>query len=258
MSFDATAFLQTEAGRLAYRQTDGETGKAGLVWFGGLKSDMLGGKATAVHAAAIKDGRSCLRFDYTGHGESDIAFEKTTVTDWRRDALAMIDAKIDGPQIFIGSSMGGWMSLLAALARPEKVKGLVLIAPAPDFTEKLMWAGFSRDIKDEIETTGQWMRPSPYDDGPYPITKALIESGRDWLITDNPIDLDNIPVRILQGVEDDAVPWRYALDLMDKITSDDMQYHLIKDGDHRLSRDQDVDLLVETVLKLANQVDAAS
>jgi len=256
MSFTKTEFHQTPAGRIAYRKTGGKSGKIGIVWCGGLRSDMMGGKATELHQAAMAADRSYLRFDYTGHGESDVAFEDTTIADWKRDAMSAIDELIDGPVILVGSSMGGWTSLLATMERPERVKGLVLIAPAPDFTEKLMWADFSDEIKSQIETQGFWMRPSEYEDD-YPITKALIDAGRDLQITDNPIDLNNIPVRIIQGVLDDAVPWTYAQRLVDIISSEDVSFHLVKDGDHRMSRPQDIVHIIHTVLTLADQLDVS-
>ena len=257
MSFMKTEFHQTPAGKIAFRKSGGKIEKTGIVWLGGLRSDMLGGKATDLHQAAMGADRSFLRFDYTGHGESDVAFEDTTITDWKRDAILAVDELIDGPVILVGSSMGGWTSLLATMARPERVKGLVLIAPAPDFTEKLMWADFSDDIKNQIETQGYWMRPSEYEDD-YPITKALIEAGRELQITDKPIDLNNIPVRIIQGKLDDAVPWQYAQKLVDIITSEDLTFHLVKDGDHRMSRPQDIDNIIYTVLTLADQLDETS
>ncbi len=258
MPFDTTEFLNLGARRIAYRRTDGEKGRTGIVWCGGLRSDMQGGKATALHAMAEEEGRPFLRFDYTGHGESNFQFEETTITNWREDAIDAIDHLTDGPLVLVGSSMGGWTSLLATLARPERVRGLVLIAPAPDFTERLMWRSeFTDEIRNEIETKGFWMRPSEYEE-PYAITKALIEEGRNHLVTDKPIDLGGIPVRILQGLQDDAVPWRYALELAEKITSEDLRFTLIKDGDHRLSRDQDIDLIIAEALELADLIDVAA
>ena len=253
MPLDLTEFHETPAGKLAFRQSEGDPLKAGLIWMSGLKSDMLGGKANMLHAAAFAEGRSFLRFDYRGHGESDVDFANTVLSDWRADALRMIDEKTEGPQIVIGSSMGGCVALLSALARPERVKGLVLIAPAPDFTEKLLWPSLPPESQKEILETGFWMRPSEWDE-PYPITKALIEDGRQWQIMDAIIPL-SIPVRIIQGQLDDAVPWQHALKLVDLIDGDDVAFHLIKDGDHRLSRPQDLEELRQTVDRLANRVD---
>ncbi len=257
MSFAKTEFHPTPAGKIAFRRSNGNAKKAGIVWCGGLRSDMMGGKATELHQAAMSQDRPFLRFDYTGHGESDVAFENTTIADWKRDALLAIDELIDGPIILVGSSMGGWVSLMAAMERPERVVGLVLIAPAPDFTEKLMWAGFSQEIREEIETKGFWMRPSEYEDD-YPITKALIQAGRELQITDSPIDLNNMPVRIIQGILDDAVPWEYAQNLVSQITSEGVSFHLVKDGDHRMSRPQDIENIKHTVLTLADQLDVSA
>jgi pimeloyl-ACP methyl ester carboxylesterase len=148
------------------------------------------------------------------------------------------------------------MALLAALARPERVKGLVLLAPAPDFTDKLMWASFDESQRKQIMEQGFWTRPSDYDPAGYPITKMLIEEGRDWNILDRQIAID-VPVRILQGGLDPDVPWTHSLDLADKLRSQDVIWSLIKDGDHRLSRQQDIEQMVTTVLALADQVDAA-
>ena len=255
MPIDATEFLETPHGRLAYRQTPGRSGKTTMVWLSGLRSDMMGGKASLLHAAALAEDRPYLRFDYRGHGESDVEFKDTVVSDWREDALRMIDERTEGPLLLIGSSMGGCVALLSALARPERVRGLMLIAPAPDFTDKLLWPQMPPEAQKEIMETGFWMRPSEYEE-PYPITKALIEDGRKWLIMDDAIKLD-IPVRIVQGREDDAVPWEYAQSLVDMITSEDVRFTLVKDGDHRLSRPQDLDLLRDTALDLAKTVDSS-
>jgi pimeloyl-ACP methyl ester carboxylesterase len=239
---------------LAYRRSKGRSGRAGIVWLGGFHSDMLGEKATALHERARQDGRGFVRFDYLGHGESGGRFEQGTIGRWRADALAVIDRLTDGPLVLVGSSMGGWMALLSALARPERVKGLVLIAPAPDFTDRLMWASFDAEQKRQIIEEGRWMRPSPYDPAGYPITRELIEEGRTWNIMGHEIPLD-IPVRILQGGLDEDVPWSYSLQLVERLRSADVVWALIKDGDHRLSRPEDVRRMVDTASKLAEQTD---
>jgi pimeloyl-ACP methyl ester carboxylesterase len=249
-------FLDADGVALAYRRSEGEAGRAGLVWLGGFHSDMKGEKATRLHQAASAAGRGFLRFDYQGHGESGGAFADGTITRWRSDALAMIDALTCGPQVFVGSSMGGWMALLAALARPERCAGLVLLAPAPDFTDKLMWAGFDDSVRRQIETEGSWTRPSEYDPAGYPITRALIEDGRKWNLLDAPIGLQ-VPVAILQGMQDVDVPWSHAFRLVDAIAGADVRFTLIKDGDHRLSRPKDIALLIETALAMAERVDAS-
>jgi len=197
-----------------------------------------------------------VRFDYLGHGESGGRFADGTIGRWRGDALAVVDELTEGPLVVVGSSMGGWMALLAAIARPERVKALVLLAPAPDFTDKLMWASFDESQKRQIMEQGFWTRPSPYDPAGYPITKMLIEEGRDWNILDGEIAVD-VPVRILQGGLDTDVPWTHSLDLADKLRSQDVVWSLIKDGDHRLSRPQDIARMIATVLAAADQVDAS-
>jgi len=167
----------------------------------------------------------------------------------------MLDQLTAGPQVLVGSSMGGWMSLLVALARPERVKALVLLAPAPDFTDKLMWAGFDESQRAQIMEEGHWTRPSAYDPAGYPITRDLIVEGRAWNVMDGEIAID-APVRILQGGLDPDVPWTHSLDLADKLRSEDVVWSLIKDGDHRLSRPQDIERMVWTVLDMADLVDA--
>ena len=253
MPIDVNEFHHTSQGKLAFRRSEGESGKTVLVWLSGLRSDMLGGKASMLHAAALAENRPFLRFDYRGHGLSDCKFEDTVLSDWREDALTVIDELTDGPVILVGSSMGGCVSLLSAIARPERVKGLMLVAPAPDFLTKLMWNSFPPEVKKEIQETGSWMRTGDFD-APYPITRNLIEDGRNWEIMDDPIKLD-IPVRILQGQLDDAVPWEHAQKLVELITHEDVQFTLLKDGDHRLSRPQDLMTLKRLTLALADQVD---
>jgi pimeloyl-ACP methyl ester carboxylesterase len=257
MAIDEAEHLDHDGARIAYRRTTGEAGLASIVWLGGFHSDMLGEKATALHTEAERAGRSFVRFDYSGHGESSGKFEDGTISRWRSDALAVIDRLTAGPLVLVGSSMGGWMALLAALARPDRVKGLVLIAPAPDFTERLMWASFDAEQKRQILETGRWMRPSAYDPAGYPITRRLIEDGKTWNLMDWEIPLD-LPVRILQGGLDEDVPWSYSLDLAEKLRSQDVTWMLIKDGDHRLSRPQDIARMTATVLGLADQVDASA
>ena len=242
-------FTSPEGRRLAYRATTPSRSGLTFVWRSGFKSDMSGTKVTELEAWANEAGHGFLAFDYSGHGLSDGAFEDGTISAWRADALAAIDAHSTGPIVLVGSSMGGWMALLAALARPDRVAGLVLIAPAPDFTEKLMWPEFSAEAQSEIMEQGFTQRPSDYDE-PYTITRALIEDGRTWQILDAPIELD-IPVRILQGMQAADVPWKHAERLVDTITSEDLVFTLIKDGDHRLSREQDIARLKTTCAEIA-------
>ncbi len=251
---DVPEFLDVNGVRIAYRRSGGDAGKASIVWLGGFHSDMLGEKASVLHARCRAAGRAFVRFDYLGHGESGGAFADGTIGRWRGDALAVIDQLTTGPLVLAGSSMGGWMALLVALARPERVKGLVLLAPAPDFTDKLMWARFDESQRRQIMEEGAWTRPSEYDPAGYPVTRDLIVEGREWNVLDGEIGID-VPVRILQGGLDPDVPWTHSLDLADKLRSRDVVWSLIKDGDHRLSRPQDIERMVGTVLELAEMAD---
>ena len=251
---DAAEYLEERGARIAYRRSAGDPGRVEVVWLGGFHSDMLGEKASVLHGACRAAGRRFVRFDYFGHGESSGEFGQGTIGRWRSDALAVVDRLTEGPLVLVGSSMGGWMALLVALARPERVKGLVLLAPAPDFTDRLMWASFDESQRRQIMEEGFWTRPSDYDPAGYPITRELIVEGREWNVLDGEIAID-VPVRILQGGLDPDVPWTHSLDLADKLRSKDVVWSLIKDGDHRLSRPQDIARMVETVLGLAGEVD---
>ena len=241
---EAGGLLETTQGRIAWRRVAGEGPQ--VVWLGGFNSDMTGTKAQALSDWAAATGRAFLRFDYFGHGASDGAFREGTISRWRADALAVIDALTEGPLVLVGSSMGGWISCLAALSRPERVAAMVLLAPAPDFTEKLMKPAFAPQVLEEIMDKGEWTRPSPYGDEGYPITRELLEDGARWSILDGPIAI-HCPVHILQGGVDEDVPWRHALSLALAIESNDVIFSLIKDGDHRLSRPQDLTRLIRTV-----------
>jgi pimeloyl-ACP methyl ester carboxylesterase len=205
----------------------------GILWLGGFKSEMTATKGTALDSWAAARGRSLLRFDYFGHGQSSGNFREGTITRWRDDALAVLDGLTVGPQILVGSSMGAWIALLAARARPERIKAMLLIAPATDFTEAIMWARMPPEIRAEIMERGEWLWPTVYDTEPYPITRALVEDGRRHLLLGSPIRLD-FPVRILQGMKDPDVPWQHAVKLADTIDGD-VALTLLKHGDHRLS-----------------------
>lgn len=223
----------------------------GLFWLGGFKSDMKGTKAVALDQWAAESGRACLRFDYSGHGESGGDFKDGTIGRWLAESEAVYRAFAKGPQVVIGSSMGGWIALLLArrLAKAKDaapIAGMVLIAPAVDFTEELMWKQFSPAIKKEIEQNGFWTRPSEYSDDGYPITKGLIEDGRNHLMLGGLIET-GCPVHILQGVLDPDVPWRHAEALVTRLSRDDVVLTLIKDGDHRLSRPEDIERLIAAV-----------
>jgi pimeloyl-ACP methyl ester carboxylesterase len=224
--------------------------RPGLVWLGGFKSDMKGTKAAALDAWADAQGRACLRYDYSGHGESGGDFTDGTIGRWLEESVAVYREFAKGPQVLIGSSMGGWLALLLARELRKKpaapVAGMVLIAPAVDFTQELMWKAFSDEVKKQIETTGAWMRPSQYSEAPYPITKKLIEEGRNHLLMGGLIET-GCPVHILQGVLDPDVPFRHVQALMSHFASDDVVLTLIKDGDHRLSRPEDIERLLNAV-----------
>jgi pimeloyl-ACP methyl ester carboxylesterase len=241
------------ARRIAVRMRPGAA--PGLFWLGGFNSHMTGTKALALDAWAADHGRASVRFDYSGHGESGGRFIDGTIGRWLEESLAVFDQFCAGPQVVIGSSMGGWMALLLAreiARRPRSagLAGLVLIAPAPDFTEELMWKNFSPDIRQEIETRGQWLRPSQYGDGtPYPITRALIEEGRNHLLLGGSIDV-GCPVRILQGGRDPDVPWQHAFALAHRLPADDVVLTMIQDGDHRLSRPQDIARIIGAVAEM--------
>jgi pimeloyl-ACP methyl ester carboxylesterase len=229
--------------RIAYARLLGRG--PGVVWLGGFKSDMTGTKALALDAWARQRGQSFLRFDYFGHGASSGNFREGTVSRWLDDTLAALDSLTEGPQLLVGSSMGGWLATLAALARPDRVFGLLLIAPALDFTEALLWNGLDADARRDIAENGEWLRPSLYGSQPYPITRALIEDGRNHLLLGREIDV-RCPVRILQGMADPDVPWRHALAALEAFGSD-VELTLIKTGDHRLSKPHEIALILRTL-----------
>lgn len=248
-SFDT--LVRPDGESLAYRRIrgSGPAGAPGIVFLGGFKSDMTGTKALALEAFARERGLDFLRFDYFGHGASSGSFEDGCIGRWAEDSVAALDALTEGPQILVGSSMGGWLMLLTALARPERVAGLVGIAAAPDFTEDLMWAEFSEDVRRRIMAEGRYERPSEYSDDPYVITRKLIEDGRNHLLLRGPIAL-SCPVRLLHGMRDPDVPWQVSTRLAEALAGDDVSVTLVKDGDHRLSREQDLALLRRTVGEL--------
>ncbi len=255
MDDNSLRFLEIGAGSerraIAVREHSGAG--PGLFWLSGYKSDMKGTKAAALARWAEEAGRAIVRFDYSGHGESGGVFTEGTIGRWLADGLAVFEACCRGPQILIGSSMGGWLALLMVRALrqrqqigPASVAGLVLIAPAVDFTEELMWKRFTPAIKRELQETGVWERPSQYAPEPYLVTRQLIEEGRHHLLLGGMIET-GCPVRILQGVEDPDVPWRHAVELVSRLASDDVVLTLVKDGDHRLSRPEDIERLIAAV-----------
>jgi pimeloyl-ACP methyl ester carboxylesterase len=248
--------VESPARTIAVRVREGKSLSAvnagpGLFWLGGFKSDMKGTKAAALDDWAASQGRACVRFDYSGHGESGGDFTAGTIGRWLAESLAVYGRFAKGPQVVVGSSMGGWLALLMARELRKRkdtapMAGMVLIAPAVDFTEELMWKNFSAETRREIEEKGFWMRPSQYSEDPYPITKGLIEEARQHLLLGGLIET-GCPVHILQGVHDPDVPWRHAEALVTRLARDDVVLTLIKDGDHRLSRPEDIERLISAV-----------
>ncbi len=219
-----------------------------VVFLPGYRSDMNGEKATALAAFCAERGQAMLRLDYSGHGISGGRFEDGTIGRWIDDALAVLDRQSEGPVVLVGSSMGGWIALHVALARKERIVGLLGIAAAPDFTETLMWQAMTFEQRATLMRDGVLYVPSQYSD-PYPITRSLIEDGRDRLLLSDPIAID-CPVRLLHGQRDPDVPWEVALRIAEQVTSQDILVTLVKDGDHRLSRPQDLALLQRTLAAL--------
>jgi pimeloyl-ACP methyl ester carboxylesterase len=224
----------------------------GIFWLGGFNSDMAGTKALALDAFAAGRGLAMTRFDYSGHGISGGRFEDGTISRWLEEALTIF-GKTEGPQIVVGSSMGGWMALLLAEAHrasvgldKSRVSGLVLIAPAVDMTRELMWAEMDAPARDELMATGRWSKPSDYSEEPYLVTKTLIEDGDLHLFGERLIETGR-PVHIVQGIADTDVPWNHATQLVSRFASDDVILTLIKDGDHRLSRPEDIERIISAI-----------
>lgn len=236
--------------KISYHKTTHDKSKCGLIFLGGFMSDMEGTKAIFLEKICHKLKIDYIRFDYRGHGISDRPFAECTISTWLEDSLLVLDELSEKPQILVGSSMGGWIMLLMALRRPDRLKGLIGIAPAPDFTEKLLWNLFSKDQQDELKRTGKLTQPSDYEN-PYTFTYDLILDGRQYLLMDDPLELP-APLRILQGMADTSVPWQYVYGLLEKVTNPDTTLTLIKDGDHRLARDADLQRLYQEVRLLAD------
>ncbi|MBB4796863.1 pimeloyl-ACP methyl ester carboxylesterase [Brevundimonas bullata] len=227
---------------LAFKAVAG-TG-ATVIWVGGFRSDMEGTKALALEQAARERGWNYVRYDHFAHGQSSGDWRQATIGRWREDAIALIDS-LDGPVIPVGSSMGGWVALLATLARPERIKGLVLVNPAQDFTEKLMWPGLADHERQAILREGETVITEE-GLGSYVLTRRMFEEARDWLLLDGVIDI-SAPVHVLQGRADDVVPWRHQIELAERLTGGDVRLDLIEGGDHRLSSPSDLDRLVAAV-----------
>lgn len=240
---------------LAYDQTDGQG--PGVVFLGGFNSTRNGNKAIYLENWAKSKGRAFLRFDYSGHGDSLGAFEDGTIGTWARDAAAIIDGLTKGPQILIGSSMGGWIALLLAKRMPARVAGLVTIAAAPDFTEDKYASGLTEKQKQQLAAEGQIEIPSAYDDGPYIITQRLVDDGRAHLILRSPLVLP-MPTRLLHGTDDDAVPQATAHRLFDHARGDDIQLRLVKGADHRFSTASCLRIISDTIDELSDKLRTVS
>ncbi len=245
-SLPAPDYFDGPNGRLAYRSVQGKGPT--VVWLGGLRSDMDGSKATVLHEWAAREGRSFLRFDYSGHGLSDGVFEDGCVSEWAADAQAIIDAKTQAPLVLIGSSMGGWVTCLLAPKLKSRLHAVLFIAPAPDFTQELLWKNLSQDQRKTINEQGRLAVPSQYGE-PMIYTAKLIEDGKNIQVLSAPLDI-TAPVRILQGAKDPDVPYAHAMRLIETIKSDDIDFTLVKDGDHPLSTPRDLDRLIRTLSAL--------
>ena|SRR5690606_23977827 len=247
-------FVDVDGTSIAVRRQEGDA--PGVMWLGGYKSDMLGTKAEALAEWATGQGRAFLRHDYSGHGESGGEFADGTISKWLRESLAVFARHTRGPQVLVGSSMGGWIALRMVQellkAGESRVRGLVLIAPAPDFTAELVEPAMTEEQRRELAEQGYFEIPSDYVDEPYIYTRDLIEDGRANLMMSAPIDT-HCPVHILQGMQDDSVPHTHALKLVGLLPADDVTLSLVPDGDHRLSRPQDIDLLISAVRDMAAQ-----
>ncbi|MFT3742495.1 MAG: alpha/beta hydrolase [Gammaproteobacteria bacterium] len=238
---------------LAVSAQSGSLNHPGIFWLGGFMSNMRGTKAEALAAWAAEQNRACVRFDYSGHGESLGEFNDGTIGQWLAESLAVFNQYCRSPQVIIGSSMGGWLALLLIRALMQQssplvkhIKGLVLIAPAVDFTEKLIWEQLTPDIQTEFQATGSWSPPQEHGSHDYLFTYSLIEEGRQHLLLSQPIATP-CPVRILQGVLDTDVPWQHSTNLLHRLTEPDVVLTLVKDGDHSLSRPQDISQLIQFI-----------
>ena len=244
-----TEFLSPGDGsRIAYRHSPGQS--PGILFCAGFNSNMQGEKALALEAWCHNTDRQFTRFDYSGHGESSGAFEEGTIGRWRDDTLAVLDQVCEGPQLVVGSSMGGWIMLLVAQERPGRVCALIGIAAAPDFTEALWSGGLSATQLQSLDDSGVCQIENCYDDGePYRISRRLLEEGREHLLLQRDIAVMS-PVRLLHGQRDEDVPWQHALSIAQRLASTDVEVHLVKSGDHRLSSPADLDRLIGTVDRL--------
>ena len=249
---DTQFFKRNDGVSLAYHYTPGRS--PCVVFLSGFKSDMTGSKAVALEQHCLTAGRAFLRFDYQGHGVSSGNFEDGCIGEWTADAVSMLDhitgTYAEKSYILVGSSMGGWIMLRAALQRKGQITGLIGIAAAPDFTERLIATELTEDQRAELERNGRIEFPNDYDDEPYVITKKLIDDGRNQLLLGDTIDLD-VPVRLIHGMEDKDVPWITAIDISNQLRSDDVEIQLVKSAGHRLSEPNDLERLFRTLDELA-------
>ena len=245
---DTPASIACEDGvKLAFHHNPGYT--PGVIFCTGFRSDMTGGKAVSLGAFCCDRGQQYTRFDYRGQGQSGGFFADSTIGDWLKDALTILDSIATGPQIVVGSSMGGWIAFLLARARPNRIAAIITIAPAVAMTQRTL-ANLPNDAKQQLEEKGVWIRPSRYEPAGYPITQKLLQEGINHNLLGDPIKFEG-PVRILHGMQDDAVPWSLSLDILDALVSPDVKITFVKDADHRMSRPDDIK-------RLLNFVDALS
>jgi pimeloyl-ACP methyl ester carboxylesterase len=250
---ELSILTRDDGATIAYNKSSGKS--PGALFLTGFKSDMQGGKAIAVDKFCRDRGQAIVRFDYTGHGQSSGKFIDGTIGQWVDDAVYVLDNLTDGPQVLVGSSMGGWIMLLVALQRPDRIAGILGMAAAPDFTEELMWDAFEDEQKQALERDGFVDLPNCYEDEePYRISRNLIVEGRDHLLLQKPIDID-VPIRLIQGLLDEDVPWQTSARLTEMLRSNDVETTFVKSGDHRLSEPRDIDRLLSILGELLDQLE---
>ncbi len=253
MNDEKYRFIQSKKqNQIAYRNYEGRS--PGVMFLGGFRSDMEGTKACSLELHCKAVGRSFVKFDYTGHGSSFGNFNDETIGSWTDDAIAVLDEVSKGPQVLVGSSMGGWISILCALARPKEIYGIVGVASAPDFTEDLIWNQFTEGQREKIREEGNLHLDSEYSEDPYVITRDLIEEGRNHLVLGSEISL-RCPLRLIHGMKDLDVPWNFSEKLLNSFLGENVNLTLVKEGDHRLSRPQDIKLLIDTVETLCIEIE---
>ena len=259
MANEELGYLDHDGVRIAWRRRSGAA--PGVVWLGGYRSDMQGTKAQALDAWAARTGRACLRHDYSGHGESGGAFADGTISKWMAESLAVFRAETDGPQILVASSMGAWVALrmvqeLAKAGESDRIAGMLLLAPAPDFTVDLVEPGMTEEQRLDVVARGYFETPSEYSGEPNVFTEALLQDGRINRVLTGPIDTF-CPVSVIQGMRDPDVPYQHALKLVALLPADDVTLSLVPDGDHRLSRPQDIAMILEALESLVARAEAA-